>query len=96
MLENDRCGLNRKQICCGKSQAFHSGANFGPVAGQKQLALAPPQLFRRAAGDKHADSALDLNQAIKLELLIGLGHGQRIGARSAASARTEGSIAPSG
>jgi hypothetical protein len=35
---------------------------------------------RPRLADEHADAALDADQPVGLELLVGLGHGQRIGA----------------
>ena len=44
------------------------------------VALGRAQLVGRAFAHEHADAALDADQPVGLELLVGLGHGQRIGA----------------
>src|SRR5690606_31984754 len=58
----------------------HALANLRPLVLEEAGALGRAQLLGRALADEHADPALDADQPVGLELLVGLGHGERIGA----------------
>ena len=51
-----------------------------PFLADEDGALGFAQAGAGAGGDEHADPALDDDQPFVLEALIGLGHGQRVGA----------------
>ena len=62
------------------AETIHPRPDFGPFLKQEGLTFGLPQTIGGAAHDIHAYAALDLDEAIVLELLIGLGHRERVGA----------------
>ena len=61
-------------------QPADARGDFGPFLVQELRARRGPQPLRGTAIDEHADAAPHGDQPVFLEALIGLGHGQRIGA----------------
>src|SRR6185437_7436421 len=57
----------------------HARADFGPLLLEEAVALGIAEARPCAWRDEHADAALDHDQPLVLESLIGLGDGQRIG-----------------
>src|SRR5687768_6728434 len=81
--EGRGAGLSQRaldQIVGVEPQAADLGGDRRPAIVEEVLALGRAELLRRALGYEHADAALDQDQPLVLEGLIGLGDGQRIGA----------------
>src|SRR6185503_2675047 len=71
--------LALEQIGGIDAQAPHPRPDLGPFFLQEAASLGVAEPCAGARSDEHADTALDDDQALVLEALIGLGHRQRIG-----------------
>src|SRR4051794_24738713 len=58
---------------------MHAGTDLRPFLVEETTALRVPEPGASARCDEHADTALDHDQPLVLEALVGLGHGQGIG-----------------
>ena len=69
-----------EQIVHRDAEPVDPCADRGPLLADEALALLPQQGGTRAGRNEHADPASHLDLAVLLELLVGLGDGERVGA----------------